>query len=63
MNKINPPRREAAASAVPLFLTRLLLTRRAASARQRGSAMIEFAVVGPIISLLGLAVLQYCLII
>jgi uncharacterized membrane protein (UPF0127 family) len=27
--------------------------------RQRGSAMIEFAVVGPIISLLGLAILQY----
>ena len=27
--------------------------------KQRGSAMIEFAVIGPIISLLGLAVLQY----
>ena len=30
-----------------------------AAARQKGSAMIEFAVVGPIITLLGLATLQY----
>ena len=30
-----------------------------ATARQQGSAMIEFAVVGPIITLLGLATLQY----
>ena len=27
--------------------------------RQRGSAMVEFVVVGPIITLLGMAVLQY----
>jgi uncharacterized membrane protein (UPF0127 family)/Flp pilus assembly protein TadG len=34
-------------------------SRQLASAKQRGSSMIEFTVVGPIISMLGLTVLQY----
>ncbi|WP_265654493.1 TadE/TadG family type IV pilus assembly protein [Verminephrobacter aporrectodeae] len=37
-------------------------TPRSAAPRQRGSAMIEFTVVGPIITLLGLAMLQYGLV-
>ena len=34
---------------------------RPSKRRARGSAMIEFVVVGPIITLLGLGILQYCL--
>ena len=34
---------------------------RAGATGQRGSAMIEFAIVGPIITLLGLAILQYAM--
>ncbi len=38
---------------------RRFIAQRRHGARERGSAMIEFALVGPIITLLGLAILQY----
>lgn len=43
------------------MLSRPLEFRGGPRRRQRGAAMVEFVVVGPIITILGLAILQYCL--